>query len=225
MRHVLEIEGLDKTFVDGQSRRIVIQNLTLALGPGEVVAVQGPSGSGKSTLLNIVAGLVPADAGRMTLSLPDGALALHTLDVNGMTLVRRRHFGYVFQFFNLVPTLTVEENVRLPLELNGRADLLPRALERLADLGLSGRFGDYPDTLSGGEQQRVAIARALAHEPVLILADEPTGNLDATNAGAVADLLWREVRRLNSALLVATHDDAIAARADRVQRIGVAPAG
>jgi len=131
--------------------------------------------------------------------------------------------GYVFQFFNLVPTLTVRENVLLPLELNRRLDLRSRALDRLYGLGLEDRAQAFPDELSGGERQRVAIARALAHEPRLVLADEPTGNLDAENAGVVADLLWREVRAVDGALLLASHDVDIAARADRVIEIGGLP--
>jgi putative ABC transport system ATP-binding protein len=128
---------------------------------------------------------------------------------------RRRNVGYVFQFFNLVPTLTVAENVRLPLVLSGREELLDEALARLTDLGLGDRANDFPSRLSGGEQQRVAIARALAHHPSLVLADEPTGNLDATQAEQVIELLWRHTRGLNAALLVATHSERVAGAADR----------
>ena len=130
--------------------------------------------------------------------------------------MRRRLVGYVFQFFNLVPTLTVLENVRLPLELNRRGDLGPRARRRLEALGLGERLHAFPETLSGGERQRVAIARAVAHEPKIVLADEPTGNLDPRNSGRIAGLLWSEVERLQCALVVATHSAAIARRADRI---------
>lgn len=220
MRWVLAIDGVSKTFDDGSDRRRVLESLTLVLAPGEVVALQGPSGSGKTTLLNLVAGLVAADTGALRLCTSRGELALHTLDERARTAVRRAHMGYVFQFFNLVPTLTVRENVLLPLELNARWDLEERALARLDGLGLADRHDAFPDTLSGGERQRVAIARALAHEPLLVLADEPTGNLDSESAARVAELLWQEVRRLDGALLLATHDDAIASRADRVLRMG-----
>ncbi|MEQ8859587.1 MAG: ABC transporter ATP-binding protein [Pseudomonadales bacterium] len=220
MSQVLVIDGVSKAFVDGNDRRSVLESVSLSLAPGDVVALQGPSGSGKTTLLNLVAGLVSADAGSIGLCAGGAELALHTLDDAARAAVRRAHMGYVFQFFNLVPTLTVRENVLLPLELNARWDLEERALARLDGLGLADRHDAFPETLSGGERQRVAIARALAHEPVLVLADEPTGNLDSRSAAAVAELLWQEVRRLGGALLLATHDDAIAARADRVLRMG-----
>ena len=220
MSRILEVTGLGKTYADGRGRRRVLQDVHLELGPGEVVALRGPSGSGKTTLLNLVAGLVEPDAGRIRLTAGGRALALDELDEAARTAARRAHMGYVFQFFNLVPTLTVRENVLLPLELNRRDDLAPRALERLAGLGLADRHDAFPGELSGGERQRVAIARALAHEPVLVLADEPTGNLDADNADRVAALLWEEVRRLGSALVIATHDGDVAARADRVVPMG-----
>jgi putative ABC transport system ATP-binding protein len=220
MSRILEIEGLSKTYADGQGRRQVLHDVTLTLSAGEVVALRGPSGSGKTTLLNLVAGLVEADAGTLRLSVEGRVLGLHTLDETARTAARRAHMGYVFQFFNLVPTLTVTENVLLPLELNHRPDLTVRALQRLEGLGLGDRRDAFPGQLSGGERQRVAIARALAHEPTLVLADEPTGNLDADNAEAVAELLWREVRRLDGALIVATHDTSIARRADRVVEMG-----
>jgi len=220
MSRILQVRGVSKAYVDGRDRRRVLEGQSFDLHAGEAVVLRGPSGSGKTTLLNIVAGLVPADAGSLYLAGADGEVALHELDEAGRTRVRRTHMGYVFQFFNLVPTLTVRENVLLPLELTRRLDLEERALQRLASLGLGDRGGDFPDQLSGGERQRVAIARALAHEPRLVLADEPTGNLDAENAVLVAELLWREVREVNGALLLATHDVDIAARADRVIEIG-----
>lgn len=220
MSLVLAIEGLAKTYADGHGQRQVLRDVRLEVRRGEVLALQGPSGSGKTTLLNLVAGLAAPDAGSIILSIDGRDIALHQLDDAERTAVRRAHMGYVFQFFNLVPTLTVRENVLLPLELNGREDLTGRALERLAGLGLEDRGGAFPEQLSGGERQRVAIARALAHEPVLVLADEPTGNLDAVNAEAVAELLWREVRRLDGSLVIATHDGEIARRSDHVLRMG-----
>jgi putative ABC transport system ATP-binding protein len=221
MSRILQIRDVSKAYRDGRDQRRVLEGQSFDVYAGEVVVLRGPSGSGKTTLLNIVAGLVPADTGTLHLAVDDGELALHELNEAERVRARRIHLGYVFQFFNLVPTLTVRENVLLPLELTRRFDLAPRALQRLGSLGLGDRGDDFPDQLSGGERQRVAIARALAHEPRLVLADEPTGNLDAGNAGLVADLLWREVRELNSALLLATHDVDVAGRADRVIEIGV----
>ena len=220
MSRILEMEGLSKTYADGRGRRRVLDGVSATVDAGEVLAVRGPSGSGKTTLLNLVAGLLEPEAGALRLTVGGDTFALHTLDEAGRTGVRRSHMGYVFQFFNLVPTLTVKENVLLPLELNRRGDLTDRALARLADLGLGDRPDAFPEELSGGERQRVAIARALAHEPVLVLADEPTGNLDADNAALVAELLWREVRRLDGGLIIATHDTDIAGRADRTMEIG-----
>jgi putative ABC transport system ATP-binding protein len=221
MKRILQIRDVSKAYVDGRDQRRVLEGQSFDVHAGEVVVLRGPSGSGKTTLLNIVAGLVAADAGTLHLAVDAGELALHELGEAERARVRRIHLGYVFQFFNLVPTLTVRENVLLPLELTRRFDLKQRALQRLESLGLGDRGEDFPDQLSGGERQRVAIARALAHEPRLVLADEPTGNLDAGNAALVADLLWREVRELNGALLLATHDVDVAGRADRVIEIGV----
>jgi putative ABC transport system ATP-binding protein len=220
MNPILRVREVSKAFVDGRDRRRVLDGVSFDLCAGEVIVLRGPSGSGKTTLLNLVAGLLEADSGTLLLTAANREYALHQQDETQRTRTRRTHMGYVFQFFNLVPTLTVRENVLLPLELNRRLDLRARALQRLDGLGLGDRADDFPDQLSGGERQRVAIARALAHEPRLVLADEPTGNLDAENAELVADLLWREVRAANGALLLATHDADIAARADRVIEIG-----
>jgi len=220
MSALLIVEALSKAYADGSGHRAVLQGMSLAVEPGEVVALCGPSGSGKTTLLNLVAGLLDPDSGRVRLETAEGERWIAPAPVAARTAVRRRHMGYVFQFFNLVPTLTVRENVLLPLELNRRKDLEERALARLGALGLGALEQQFPEQLSGGERQRTAIARALAHEPRLVLADEPTGNLDRDNAGRVVDLLWQEVRRLNSALLVATHDPVVAERADRVIRFG-----
>lgn len=220
MNPVLSVAGLAKRYVDGSAERVVLAEVSLEVGPGEILAVCGPSGSGKSTLLSIVAGLVLPDAGLIELTTPEGPLRIDGLSDAARADVRRRQLGYVFQFFNLVPTLTVRENVLLPLELTGRGHLRAAALQRLADLGMDDRLDDFPENLSGGERQRTAIARALAHEPVLVLADEPTGNLDGGNANLVTDLLWREVRAQGAALLLATHNEAVAARADHVLRLG-----
>jgi len=216
MEPVLALRGVTKSYLDGGQRRSIFTGLGLELRAGEVLAVVGPSGSGKSTLLNLVAGTLVPDAGEILLTTPRGRFDLTALDDAGRVALRRRELGYVFQFFNLVPTLTVRENVLLPLELNGLMDLAGRSLARAAALGLTPRLDAFPEALSGGERQRAAIARALAHEPPLVLADEPTGNLDRRRADQVADLLWREVRDAGAALLVATHDAEVAARADQL---------
>jgi len=213
---VLALRDVTKSYQDGGQRRSILTGLGLELRAGEVLAVVGPSGSGKSTLLNLVAGTLVADAGEVLLTTPRGRFDLCALDDGGRAALRRREIGYVFQFFNLVPTLTVRENVLLPLELNGLMHLAERSLERVASLGLTSRLDAFPDVLSGGERQRAAIARALVHEPPLVLADEPTGNLDRHRADQVAELLWQEVRDAGAALLVATHDASVAARADQV---------
>ncbi len=220
MSAAISLKGVSKGFLDGERYREVFADFDLAVAPGEIVAVCGPSGSGKSTLLNLVAGLLVVDGGLLDLRHGGVDYPLHRLDEAARGAVRRRLVGYVFQFFNLIPTLNVLENVRFPLALNDRDDLLPQARERLRTLGLADRVDAFPDQLSGGERQRVAIARALAHEPPIVLADEPTGNLDAGNSEQVADMLWSEVERLGCVLLVATHSEAIAERAHRVVELG-----
>ena len=219
MSPVLSVRSLGKRFLDGDVQRVVLDGLDLDLADGESLALMGPSGSGKSTLLNLLAGLLTPEAGSIILTLADGPQILTDLDEAGRTRLRRRQIGYVFQFFNLVPTLTVRENVLLPLELNNLAHLEAEALARLVALGLGERLNDFPGHLSGGERQRTAIARAMAHRPRLVLADEPTGNLDAETATQVAELLITEVRALSSGLVMATHSEQIASLADRVVRL------
>ena len=214
------LDSVRKGYSDGRTYRPILDDLSLAVAPGETVAICGPSGSGKSTLLNLIAGLLPVDNGRLLLREGDIEHPMHDLSAPARASVRRRLVGYVFQFFNLVPTLNVLENVRLPLALNKREDLLPDARERLRALGLGNLLRAFPETLSGGERQRVAIARALAHEPAIVLADEPTGNLDGHNSRRIAEELWSEVRRLNCALVIATHSESIAGRAGRVVELG-----
>ncbi len=220
MSPVIEARGLGKSFADGDGQRTVLERFDLDAAAGEVVAVMGPSGSGKTTLLNLLAGMLRADAGSLRLALGDRQVDLSGLDEAALARLRRRHIGYIFQFHNLVPTLTVRENVLLPLALNGLGALEDEAMARLRGLGLAERMDDFPRHLSGGERQRTAIARALAHHPALVLADEPTGNLDAENADRVVDLLLREVRAASGVLVMATHSEAVAGRADRVVRLG-----
>lgn len=183
-------------------------------GRGERVALLGPSGSGKSTLLNLMSGIDTADEGTVEVDGTD----LTGLSERERTLFRRRHIGFVFQFFNLLPTLTVEENLLLPLELAGQvsAEDRRRASSLLEAVGLAHRTGTFPDRLSGGEQQRIAVARALVHRPLLVLADEPTGNLDAETGLRVLALLDDLVRESGTTLLMVTHAPEVAARADRI---------
>ncbi|MDT8341983.1 MAG: ABC transporter ATP-binding protein [Longimicrobiales bacterium] len=211
---VLRLQGLRKGYVEGGRRHEILLDATATVRRGEFVVLLGPSGSGKSTLLNLVSGIDLPDAGMVQVAGTD----LTTLSERERTLFRRRHLGFVFQFFNLLPTLTVLENLLLPLELKGRVGAAgtARARELLERVGLGSREDTFPDRLSGGEQQRVALARALVHEPDLILADEPTGNLDPDTGARMLDLLDGLVREGGRTLLAVTHAREVAARADRV---------
>jgi len=195
----------------------VLNQASTTIAPGEFVAVIGRSGSGKSTLLKLIGGLSRADSG----TIRHGADELAAMTEPELTLFRRRRLGFVFQFFNLVPTLTVSENIELPLALNRISHVQAAArIDSLLDqLGLGDCANRLPDQLSGGEQQRVAIARALAHEPALVITDEPTGNLDLDTADEVLDLLVQSCRNHRATLLMATHSRSAAARADRILRI------
>jgi putative ABC transport system ATP-binding protein len=190
----------------------VLDGVSLDVARGECVAVTGPSGSGKSTLLGLIAGLDQPTAGRIEV----GGVDVTALDDDALARFRRDHVGYVFQSFHLLPTLTAQENVAVPLELAGDADAAERAAALLAEVGLSERAHHYPVQLSGGEQQRVAVARAVARRPALLLADEPTGNLDSATGKQIIELLVGINRRLGSTLVLVTHDAALAAHADRV---------
>jgi len=208
---VIQLRGVSKAYEEGGKRRPVLDGVNLDVAEGEFVCVMGRSGSGKSTLLNVVSGIDTPDAGSVLFHGSD----LAAMDDRSRTLHRRRHLGFVFQFFNLVPTLTVAENVRMPLELNRLPDagVVQGWLDRV---GLAQRADSFPDMLSGGEQQRVAVARALAHGPSLLLADEPTGNLDADTAEQVLAMLTALCADQGTTLLVASHSLDVAAAADRV---------
>jgi putative ABC transport system ATP-binding protein len=208
---VVQVVDVRKRYREGDAEHIVLDGASVEVRAGEFVVLVGPSGSGKSTLLNLVGGMDLPDSGDVTV---DG-VSLVRMSERERTLFRRRRLGFVFQFFNLLPTLTVEENLLLPLELNGRA-ADGEALAMLERVGLSARARAFPDRLSGGEQQRVAIARALVHGPVLVLADEPTGNLDDDNAESVLDVLESVTRAAGRTLIVVTHSDRVVGRADRV---------
>jgi putative ABC transport system ATP-binding protein len=209
---VLSIRGLGKAYA-GPRPRTVLAGIDLDLAPGDYVAVMGESGVGKSTLLNLIAGLERPDSGSVAL---DGT-TLTALDDDALTRVRRARMGFVFQAFHVLPYLTVAQNVALPLFLNGAApDGDARVNAMLAAVGLADRAASRPRELSGGELQRVAIARALVHGPGLVLADEPTGNLDPDSAAQVLELLRREVKRGAAAGILVTHSHAAARTADRV---------
>jgi putative ABC transport system ATP-binding protein len=211
---LLEARQLARSYREGGAVRTVLHGADLRLDAGECVALLGRSGCGKSTLLNLLGGIDRPDAGTVTV---DG-IAMGDLEEPERTLFRRRHLGFVYQSFNLIPTLTTGENVGLPLELNGvpAAEAAPRIAAILEAVGLGDRAGAFPDQLSGGEQQRVAVARALVHRPRLVLADEPTGNLDAETGAQVLHLLRDLHRREGQALLMVTHSLSVARVADRI---------
>lgn len=216
-RPIVQIKQLSKAYSEGEQARLVLDQVNLEIHEGEFFVLLGKSGSGKSTLLNLISAIDHPDAGRIIID----EIEITTLSEQQQTLFRRDHIGIVFQFFNLIPTLTIIENITLPAELRGDARLVveKRARALLERVGLSDRADDLPDRLSGGEQQRIAIARALAHEPVLVLADEPTGNLDEDTGESVLALLLELTRDAGKTLIMATHNPDILALADRVCRI------
>jgi putative ABC transport system ATP-binding protein len=214
MPALVRLDRVTKDYSEGRELRHVLKEASLEVGEGEFVAIRGRSGSGKSTVLNLVAGIDQPSSGEIYLA----GKALSRLGAHERTLLRRDHIGFVFQFFNLIPTLRVLENVLLPAELSGR-DQARRAAELLERVGLADRASSFPDRLSGGEQQRVAIARALVCDPRLVLADEPTGNLDDATGATVMGLLDALTRRAGKTLLLATHSREVAALADRVVTI------
>ena len=211
---VIELVELSKSYLEAGRRRVVLDRASGSIARGELVVLLGRSGSGKSTLLHLIAGIDRPDAGEVLLE----GRSLSTLSDDDRTCLRRDRLGFIFQFFNLVPTLTVEENLLLPLELSRRStpESRGRALDLLAEVGLGDRRKQFPDRLSGGEQQRVAIARALANDPALVLADEPTGNLDLETGIEVIELLDRLTRRAGKTLLMVTHGREVMGIADRV---------
>ena len=210
----IAIRNLRKHYTEGDRQRTLFTDLNLDIGFGEFVALLGQSGSGKSTLLTLLGGIDLPDAGRIRI----GDRSLTALSEIERTRFRRRYIGFVFQFFNLIPTLTVAENLLLPLELNGLTtpEQRDRALELLDRVGLGDRRDSFPERLSGGEQQRLALARALVHGPWLLLADEPTGNLDAATGERILELLLALRRQAETTMIVVTHSQDVAARADRI---------
>ena len=211
---VLSVQQVSRHYRTGDSVVAAVSGVSLEIARGELVAVAGPSGCGKSTLLHLCGAMDRPDAGRIHL---DG-LRLDVLGDDGLTRVRRQRLGFVFQFFNLLPTLSLVENIALPLLLAGadRTGALERARQWADELGLGARLGHRPAQLSGGEMQRAAIARAVVHEPILVIADEPTGNLDSDNGARILETLCRLNRERGLTLLLATHAQEVAAAADRV---------
>jgi putative ABC transport system ATP-binding protein len=211
---ILQVEGARKQYKLGAVTVDALAGVDLAVNKGEFVAIMGPSGSGKSTLLNLLGGLDQPSGGQVTLAGKELAL----LNDDQITLVRRRNVGFIFQFYNLVPTLTAEENVALPLMIDGKReeDYRSRIDQLLTLVGIADRRRHKPDELSGGQQQRVAIARAFVTEPSIVLADEPTGNLDSKSGEEILNLLRRSCDELGQTIVMVTHDPKAASYADRI---------
>jgi len=208
----ISLSGVNLSLGQGAARVHILKDISLDIGQGEAVGLVGPSGSGKSTLLMVMAGLERPDTGRVDV----GGEDLVALDEDGLARFRGRNVGIVFQSFHLIPTMTALENVATPLELAGVAKAFERAREELAQVGLGDRLDHYPAQLSGGEQQRVALARALAPDPKILVADEPTGNLDETTGVQIVELLFRGHRQRGTTLVLVTHDAALADQCSRV---------
>lgn len=212
---IIDLKAADLTLGDGASSVHVLKKMDLTVEAGESVGIVGPSGSGKSTLLMVLAGLEKIDSGEINIS----GNPLHMMSEDEVADFRGRNIGIVFQSFHLIPNMTALENVAVPLELAGRTDAFALAREELASVGLAERLTHYPGELSGGEQQRVAIARALAPSPSMLIADEPTGNLDTETGRQIADLLFAKQAERGTTLLLVTHDPALADRCSRQIRV------
>ena len=213
--HMVRSDDVHLTLESAAGAVNILRGATLSLAAGEAVGLVGPSGSGKSTMMAILAGLERPTSGRVEVAGSD----LTQMSEDDLALFRRHNVGIMFQSFHLIPTMTALENVAIPLELAGRGDAFEIAEARLASVGLGQRFGHYPSQLSGGEQQRVAMARAFAPEPKLVLADEPTGNLDNTTGQAVIEMMFDMRAAQGTTLLLITHDTVLADRCDRVLRM------
>ncbi len=211
----IALAGVNLSLGQGAGRIHILKDIGLDIGRGEAFGLVGPSGSGKSTLLMVMAGLERPDSGTVTVAGEE----LTRLDEDALARFRGRHVGIVFQSFHLIPTMTALENVSVPLELAGNPDAPERARAELSQVGLAERLNHYPAELSGGEQQRVAIARALAPDPAILVADEPTGNLDEDTGQQIIDLLFAAQAQRGTTLVLVTHDTALAARCARVARL------
>jgi putative ABC transport system ATP-binding protein len=211
----IKLAGVNLSLGQGAARVHILKDIDLNIGNGEAIGLVGPSGSGKSTLLMVMAGLERADTGTVTVADEN----LGTLDEDALARFRGRNVGIVFQSFHLIPTMTALENVAVPLELAGVKDATARARDELTAVGLGERLHHYPAELSGGEQQRVAVARALAPNPAIVVADEPTGNLDEDTGQQIIDLLFEGHSKRGTTLVLVTHDSALAQRCGRVVRL------
>lgn len=209
---ILETQNLCKTYGKGDVMVRALDNVSFSVEKGEFVAIVGPSGSGKSTLLHILGGVDTATSGSVIIDKTD----ISTLDETALAIFRRRQIGLIYQFYNLIPILTVEENLTLPLLLDGRKPDQAKVNNIIQKLGLSSRMNHLPNQLSGGQQQRVAIGRALINNPALLLADEPTGNLDSENSREIISLLRSFNKEFNQTVIMITHDERIALSADRI---------
>ena len=207
---MIELRGVSKTVMSGTEPLTILHPLSLQVAQGQFLSIVGPSGSGKSTLLGLIAGLDAPTSGDVFID----DVNITRLDEDGLARLRGEKIGFVFQFFHLIPSLTAYENVAVPMEIAGVADPRKRAASLLEEVGLTGRAHHYPSQLSGGEQQRVALARALANNPPIVLADEPTGNLDTTNGRHIMELLREVHRSRGTTLVLVTHDAELAAMAD-----------
>jgi len=211
----IALAGVNLSLGQGAARVHILKDIDLHIGNGEAIGLVGPSGSGKSTLLMVMAGLEQADSGSVEVA----GMNLREFDEDTLARFRGRQVGIVFQSFHLIPTMTAVENVAVPLELAGAADAQARARDELSAVGLGDRLDHYPAQLSGGEQQRVAVARALAPNPAILVADEPTGNLDEDTGQQIIELLFAGHAKRKTTLVLVTHDPALAARCDRVVRL------
>lgn len=213
--HVIELENVDLTLASRAGQVPILRDVSLDIAAGQSVAIVGPSGSGKTSLLMIMAGLEQATGGKVKVAGHD----FSAMSEDALALARGASIGIVFQSFHLVPTMTAQENVALPLEFRGEADAFERAAELLGEVGLAHRLTHFPAQLSGGEQQRVALARALVTRPRLLLADEPTGNLDGKTGRQIVELLFSLQARRNATLILVTHDERLAERCERIIRM------
>ena len=214
---IVELKNLTKSYTEGKQSRVILDKVNLSFDPGEFILLLGQSGSGKSTLLNLISGIDAPDSGDIFVN----GTAINRLSEHQRTLFRREHIGFIFQFFNLIPTLTVTENITLPMQLNGGVNAakdkeVKAMIERV---GLSHRQDAFPDRLSGGEQQRVAILRAVLHNPTVLLADEPTGNLDEETGQTIIELLLELTRQANKTLIMASHNPEYVRLADKTFRV------
>ncbi|MCU7800669.1 MAG: ABC transporter ATP-binding protein [gamma proteobacterium symbiont of Lucinoma myriamae] len=214
----IKLKNLSKNYLEGGQQHIILDDINVTFDEGEVIALVGPSGSGKTTLLNLISGIDEPDSGEVFVSGHNDFLSISAMNDEQKTLFRRHSIGFIFQFFNLIPTLTVLENIQFPLELCDKFDSSSanKISDLLQRLSIENKQHQYPEYLSGGEQQRVAIARAIIHQPQILLADEPTGNLDHETGRQVINVLLELAKEYQMTMLIVTHSQDVASRADRI---------